>query len=245
MSTKISLEKLDYFEKKAEFLNAAKNKELEAFFHSVTHDLQEPLQGIDEFSQAFLENYASSLDDQGKHFLIRIRASSQRMRQLFNDIVKLEKISFDRLKRHQVDLSALARKKTIELKEGNPERKAKFIIQEGLTTNGDSRLLTLVIDNLFNNAWMYTAKKSQAKIEFGVAKNEGNSEFFIKDNGTGFKMEHVDKMFRPFQRLNAKEIYPGTGMGLAIIRRIIHRHGGLIRAEGEPDKGATFYFRFS
>ncbi len=191
---------------------------------------------------SLLQNYADKVDDEGKNQLIQIRAASHRMNQLFKEIEQLTRLSFVELKLEQVDLSALVSKKSVELKEGNPDRKADFVIKKGVKVRGDPRLLGLVIDNLLTNAWIYSSKKPKIKIEFGIKEKKKIKEFFIKDNGVGFEMKDVEVMFRPFKRLNPDEWFPGTGMGLAIARRIIHKHGGIIRAEGKPGKGAVFYF---
>lgn len=225
---------------------AGAQKELEALFYAVSNDLGVPLEGIDEFSKSLLEDYAGNLDDKGKNYLIQIRAASHRLGQLFNDIAQLSQLSLDVPKLEKVDLSSLSRQKALELKEGNPARRVEFAIQEGVAVQGDARLLAVVIDNLLTNAWLYTAKRSLTKIEFGYQQGEdGPTEFYVKDNGTGFDMANSDKVFMPFQRLHADEVYPGTGMGLAVARRIIHRHGGVMRVEAEPDKGAVFYFTLS
>lgn len=221
-------------------------KELEAVFYAVSNELGAPLEGIDKFSKSLLEDYAGNLDDKGKNYLIQIRAASHRLGQQFSDIAQLFQLSLDVLKQEKVDLSSLARQKALELKEGNPARRVEFAIQEGVAAQGDARLLAVVIENLLTNAWLYTAKRFLTKIEFGYKQDEdGPAEFYVKDNGTGFDMANSDKVFTPFLRLHADEVYPGTGMGLAIARRIIHRHGGVMRVEAEPDKGTVFYFTLS
>jgi len=208
----------------------------------IANNLGKPLNGISEFSMSLLQNYADKVDDEGKNQLIQIRAASHRMNQLFKEIEQLTRLSFVELKLEQVDLSALVSKKSVELKEGNPDRKADFVIKKGVKVRGDPRLLGLVIDNLLTNAWIYSSKKPKIKIEFGIKEKKKIKEFFIKDNGVGFEMRDVEVMFRPFKKLNPDVLYPSTGMGLAIVRRIIHKHGGIIRAEGKPGKGAVFYF---
>jgi len=218
------------------------NRELSGLFSTVSNDLGNPLNEIDKFSMSFLQNYAESLDDKGKNDLIQIRAASHRMTQLFKEIEQLSQISEGNLKVDEVDLSDLARKRVTELKEGNPARKAEFIIADGVKVKGDARLLALVIDNLYNNAWIYSGKKRKTKIEFGVVQKENGQEYFVKDNGIGFEAEDADLMFKPFYKLDPDEVYPGSGMGLALVRRIIHLHNGIIRAEAEPGKGASFYF---
>jgi signal transduction histidine kinase len=218
-------------------------RELEALFYAVANDLGVPLEGMDEFSKSLLEEYAANLDNKGKNYLIQIRAASHRLKQLFNDISQLSQLSLDTLRLEKVDLSSLARQKALELKEGNPDRKVEFAIQEGVNAHGDARMLGVVINHLFTNAWLYTAKRPLTKIEFGcLQEKSGPMEFYVKDNGTGFDMANSDKIFVPFQRLHADEVYPGTGMGLAVTRRIIHRHGGIMHVEAEPEKGAVFYF---
>jgi len=220
----------------------ALNNELEGLFSIIANNLGKPLNGISEFSMSLLQNYADKVDDEGKNQLIQIRAASHRMNQLFKEIEQLTRLSIVELKLEQVDLSALVSKKSVELKEGNPDRKADFVIKKGVKVRGDPRLLGLVIDNLLTNAWIYSSKKPKIKIEFGIKEKKKIKEFFIKDNGVGFEMKDVEVMFRPFKKLYPDEWFPGTGMGLAIARRIIHKHGGIIRAEGKPGKGAAFYF---
>lgn len=220
----------------------ALNREMCGLFAAVANDLGNPLNEIDKFSMSFLQNYAGSLDDKGKNDLIQIRAASHRMTQLFKEVEHLSQISDGKLKVEDVDLSDLARKRVTELKEGNPSRKAEFIIADDIKVRGDSRLLALVMDNLFNNAWIYSGKKRKTKIEFGVVQTEDGREYFVRDNGIGFAAVDSELIFKPYFKLNPDEIYPGSGMGLALVRRIIHIHRGVIRAEAEPDKGASFYF---
>jgi len=164
------------------------------------------------------------------------------MKQMTKGLNEVAELSFDRLKFEQVDLSGIVRKRSVKLREGNPERKAEFVIQEGIKVIGDERMLSIVIDNLLTNAWIYSSKKPNIKIEFGMKESKGIKEYFIKDNGIGFEMTDVDDLFCPFKRLNVNEVFPGIGMGLAVTRRIIHKHGGVIRAEGKPGEGAVFYF---
>ena len=223
----------------------AANKELEAFAYSVSHDLRAPLRSIDGFSAALLEDYADKVDDEGKDYLRRLRAASQRMAQLIDDILNLSRVTRSELVREQVDLSALARAVAAELQQGEPERRVEFAIQDGLVTNGDNRLLRLVLVNLIGNAWKYTGNHESAHIAFGQTTADGGPAYFVRDDGAGFDMEYAAKLFIPFQRLHAPEEFPGLGIGLALVQRIIRRHGGAIWAEGAIERGATFYFRLA
>jgi signal transduction histidine kinase len=221
---------------------AALNKELEAFSYSVSHDLRAPLRSMDGFSQVLLEDYQDRLDEQGKDYLQRVRLASQRMGQLIDDILKLSRVTRSEMKRETVDLSALAQTVVAELKERQLERQVEFVIAKGLITNGDKGLLGIVLENLLGNAWKFTSKHSSARIEFGTNYHEDKLVYFVRDDGSGFDMAYVDKLFGAFQRLHAASEFPGTGIGLATVQRIIHRHGGRVWAEGEMEKGTTFYF---
>lgn len=218
------------------------NKELEAFAYSVSHDLRSPLRGIDGFSQVLLEDYADKLDKDGRHYLERVRAGTQRMGQLIDDVLQLSRDGRRKMQPESVDLSVLARKISGELEEFGPERKVQFIIKEGLVVNGDAHLLQIVFNNMLENAWKFTSKRSEAQIEFGVTEKEGESAYFVKDNGVGFDMKYAGKLFTPFHRLHRAEEFEGTGIGLANVQRIITRHGGRIWVESEKDVGTTFYF---
>jgi PAS domain S-box-containing protein len=218
------------------------NKELEAFSYSVSHDLRSPLRGIDGFSQALLEDYADKLDEEGKDYLQRVRAGSQRMAQLIDDLLNLSRVTRSEMKHEQVDLSRIAKDIADGLGKSQPERDVEFVIAEGLTTKGDERLLRAAMENLFSNAWKFTSIHPKGRIEFGVAQRDGKTVCFIKDDGAGFDMTYVEKLFRPFQRLHLPSDFPGTGIGLATVQRIIHRHGGRVWIEGEVEKGATVYF---
>ncbi len=218
------------------------NRELEAFSYSVSHDLRAPLRGIDGFSQAILEDYSGKLDDQGKDFLNRVRAASQRMGVLIDEMLALSRVSRGEMHRETVDLSALAEGITEDLVEEQPGRAAEFIIQPGLSVEGDPLLLGLVMENLLGNAFKFTARHGKARIEFGREEREGEGIFFVRDDGAGFDMTYAAKLFGVFQRLHTVEEFPGTGVGLATVQRIIHRHGGGGWAGGEVEKGATFYF---
>lgn len=221
---------------------AANNKELEAFCYSVSHDLRAPLRGIDGFSGALEEDFAHELNSQGKDYVRRIRTASQRMGQLIDDLLDLSRITRSEMKHEEVDLSAMAQKIASELQELQPERQIEFIIAEGLCVNGDTNLLQVAMDNLLNNAWKFTGKHSHAKIEFGILQNDSRHVYFVSDDGAGFDMAYVHKLFGAFQRLHSLAEFEGTGIGLATVQRIIHRHGGRIWAEGEVEHGATFYF---
>ena len=220
----------------------AANKELEAFSYSVSHDLRAPLRSIDGFSQALLEDYGGVLDMQGKDYLTRVRSASQRMSQLIDDMLVLSRVTRCEMKRSDVDLSALANMISAELLKTQPQRQTEFNIAPGLVVNGDAELLRSMLENLLGNAWKFTSNHHNAKIEFGVAELEGKLSYFVRDNGVGFDMAYASKLFQAFQRLHLQTEFPGTGIGLATVKRIINRHGGRIWAESEAGKGATFYF---
>jgi PAS domain S-box-containing protein len=218
------------------------NKELESFSYSVSHDLRAPLRGIDGFSNALLEDYASKLDEQGKDFLNRIRQSSQLMGQLIDDMLKLSRINRAEMHPDKVDLSGIALSISEELRRSKPERAAEFIIAPHVIAYGDRALLDALLRNLLENAWKFTCKCQLTRIEFGLSRGDDGAVYFIKDNGIGFDMKYSDKLFKPFTRLHVQEEYPGTGIGLANVLRIIQRHRGRVWAEGDPGKGAAFYF---
>jgi signal transduction histidine kinase len=218
------------------------NKELEAFSYSVSHDLRGPLRAIDGFSQALLEDYIMALDAQGQDYLRRVRAASQRMAQLIDDLLMLSRMSREALRREVVDLSILARAILADLKDAEPQRRVEICVSDGVAANGDARLLRVVLENLLRNAWKFTSKHDKAKIEFGVSQSNGNPIYFVRDDGAGFDAAYVDKLFGPFQRLHASSEFEGTGIGLATVQRIIHRHGGKVWAEAILEQGATFHF---
>jgi len=222
---------------------AAANKELEAFSYSVSHDLRAPLRSIDGFSQALLEDYAESIDAQGQNYLQRVRAASQRMAQLIDDMLNLARVSRGDMRREQIDLSRMVREVSEQLHREEPERAVEVIIADNINARGDARLLRIALENLLGNAWKFTSKQRSARIEFGVREGDaGEDVFFVSDDGAGFDMAYSDKLFGAFQRLHSASEFEGTGIGLATVQRIIHRHGGRIRAESEVDRGATFYF---
>ncbi|HWE83479.1 MAG TPA: CHASE3 domain-containing protein [Terracidiphilus sp.] len=218
------------------------NKELEAFCYSVSHDLRAPLRSIDGFSLALAEDYADKLDAPARNYLQRVRAATQRMARLIDDLLNLSRVSRSELSRCQVDLSATARAVVAELRKSQPDRQATITIADGLTADADPRLVRIVLDNLLGNAWKFTGNRPETRIEFAARGQNGTRQFFVRDNGAGFDMAYVHKLFGAFQRLHGFEQFPGTGVGLATVQRIIHRHGGRISAEGEVDKGATFSF---
>jgi light-regulated signal transduction histidine kinase (bacteriophytochrome) len=220
----------------------AVNKELEAFSYSASHDLRAPLRAIDGFSQALLEDYAGKLDAEGQGYLQRLRAASQRMAQLIDDLLNLSRVTRAEMSRDDVNLTALAQEVAEELRKAEPGRQADVIIAPGLRASGDERLLRVVFANLLGNAWKFTNKRPRARIEFGITEQEGKSAYFVRDDGVGFDMAYVGKLFGPFQRLHSASEFKGTGIGLATVERIIHRHGGRVWAEGAVEQGATFYF---
>ncbi len=220
----------------------AANKELESFSYSVSHDLRAPLRSIDGFSQVLLEDYANKLEGEGREALQRVRNGTQRMAQLIDDLLKLSSMTRWEMRREMIDLSAMVKVVLKELQETEPERQVDCVIAEGVVANGDGLLLRVVSENLLGNAWKFTSKLSQARIEFGIIQCDGQTTYFVRDNGVGFDMAYSDKLFGAFQRLHGMEEFPGTGIGLATVQRIIHRHDGRVWAEGEVGKGATFYF---
>lgn len=220
----------------------ALNKELEAFTYAASHDLRAPLRSIDGFGQALLEDYSDKLDEEGQHYLRRIRASAQRMGHLIDDLIGLASLTRVTLKRSPCDLSFEAKKIAIELKRMKPDRKVDFEFPESLMVYCDVPLMRIVLENLLGNAFKYTSKIPLAKIEVGFIKMSDGNIYFVKDNGAGFDMKYAHKLFGPFQRLHAVTDFEGNGIGLATVQRIIHRHGGEVWAESEVDKGTTIFF---
>jgi signal transduction histidine kinase len=218
------------------------NRELEAFSYSVSHDLRQPLRGIDGFSQVLLEDYKDRLDAQGVEYLQRVRAASQRMALLIDDMLQLSRVTRAPARNEQVDLSAMVAAIATDLQNASPQRRVTFRIADGVVVQGDSSLLRLALTNFLNNAWKFTARHAQAVIEFGVTTNNGTPAYYVRDDGAGFDMTYADKLFGAFQRLHSATEFEGTGVGLATVQRIIHRHGGRVWAEGAVEKGATFYF---
>ncbi len=217
------------------------NKELEAFSYSVSHDLRSPLRSIDGFSLALVEDYGDQLDETARDYLSRVRKAAQRMAQLIDDLLQLSRVNRLELHEQTVDLKQLAQETFKELREQEPERQIKLKTGSHLLAQGDERLLKMVIDNLVGNAWKFTAQQKKAQITLKTMA-DNPAVFYIKDNGVGFDMRHAGKLFGVFQRLHQVKEFPGTGVGLATVQRIIHRHGGQIWAEAEPGKGAIFFF---
>jgi len=220
----------------------AANTELDAFAYSVSHDLRAPLRSIDGFSQVLLEDYGAQLDESGRDSLQRVRAASQRMATLIDDLLKLARVTRSEMRTELVDLSKIARDIATELHRSTPERQVDVTIAQGLEARGDVRLLRVALENLLRNSWKYTAKQPRPRIEFATVEGNGERVFMVRDNGAGFDMQYADKLFGVFQRLHSADEFEGTGVGLATVRRIITRHGGRIWAEGAVDRGATFYF---
>lgn len=220
----------------------AANKELEAFSYSVSHDLRSPLRTMDGFSQALIEDYGDKLDATGKDYLDRIRGGSQSMGQLIDDLLEFARLTTGELRHEPVDLSAMARTIVANLREQYPAREVEFKSQEGMKVSGDSRVLHVVMDNLLNNAWKYTSKQPKPVVEFAMTEQDGRCAYFVRDNGSGFDMAYAYKLFGVFQRLHQADDFPGNGVGLATVRRIINRHGGKIWANAALNQGATFYF---
>jgi len=221
---------------------AATNKELEAFAYSVSHDLRAPLRAIDGFSLALIEDYSDRLDATGRGHLDRVRRAAQRMSGLIDDMLNLSRVTRSPLHREPLNLSGMARSVVDELRQAEPARQVEIVIEEGLTATGDSPLLRAALENLLRNSWKYTSGHDSARIEFGRIQQNGKSPFFVRDDGAGFNPRYADRLFGAFQRLHTEAEFPGTGVGLATVQRIIHRHGGEIWAEGAVEKGATFYF---
>ena len=220
----------------------AVNKELESFSYSVSHDLRAPLRSIDGFSQVLLEDYGDQLDNDGKDALQRVRRAATGMGDLIDALLALGRLSRVDLRAEPVDLSALADLIVAELRQSQPDRQAEFVIAPGMVVEGDRTLLRAALGNLLGNAWKYTQPRATARIEFGCLEKDSETAYFVRDNGVGFDMTYVGKLFGAFQRLHRQTEFGGTGVGLATVQRIVHRHGGRAWAEGEVGQGATFYF---
>jgi light-regulated signal transduction histidine kinase (bacteriophytochrome) len=218
------------------------NSELESFCYSVSHDLRAPLRAIDGFSQALAEELPGQLPEAAQRHFDRIRAATQRMGQLIEDLLNLSKVSRGTLEYREVDLSALAGQVMRELKAQDPDRKVDVSIWEGIRVNGDARLIRAALENLLGNSWKFTSKVQAPRIEVGTMRDGERAVYFVRDNGAGFDMAYADKLFGAFQRLHGMEEFPGTGIGLATVQRIVHRHGGRIWADAAPGRGAVFYF---
>jgi signal transduction histidine kinase len=220
----------------------AANRELEAFSYSVSHDLRGPLDALDGFSYVLMKQYGAKLDDQARELIQHIRGSGKRMVQLIDDLLNLSRVTTSLMHEEKVDLSAIAHSIMAELCRVAPDRKVEFVAPAKIEGNGDARLVRIVMENLLRNSWKYTSHHEHARIEFGVVDKDGRPVYFVKDDGSGFDPRSADRLFQPFQRLHSTAEFPGNGIGLATVRRIIQRHGGEIWAEGAVEQGATFYF---
>jgi signal transduction histidine kinase len=220
------------------------NKELEAFSYSVSHDLRAPLRSIDGFAQALREDWGDRLDETGQDHLSRVRNAAQRMGRLIDDLLKLSRLSRAQVQRIDVNLAQIAHDITRELEERNPMRKVDWAIDDDLRANCDPSLARIVLENLLGNAWKFTSKTPDARIEFTKLPDTDPPTFVIRDNGAGFDMQYADKLFAPFQRLHGECEFPGTGIGLATVQRIVHKHGGEVSTRAEVGRGAAFYFSF-
>jgi len=228
--------------RQAKLAAEAANHELETFSYSVSHDLRAPLRAIDGFSQALLEEYGDRLDAAGAGYLRRVLAATLRMSELIEALLSLSRISRTALRIQEVDLSAVARSVIEELRAAEPERRVEFEVAEGVVVRGDPRLLRLVLQNLLANAWKYSRKRDCAHVEFGRAFVDGEQAWFVRDDGVGFDMTYAERLFTAFQRLHREEDFEGTGVGLAIVQRIVHMHGGRVWGEGVVDDSAVFFF---
>ncbi|HCY63922.1 MAG TPA: hypothetical protein DHV59_14060 [Oxalobacteraceae bacterium] len=218
------------------------NRELESFSYSVSHDLRAPLRAIDGFSQILCKNYEAQLDARGQDYLGRVQRASQRMGELIDDILHLSQISRQELVRGTVDVSRQAHEIAADLRQAGPERQVEFVIAPGMAIEGDAKLIRIALENLMGNAWKFTNRKPEARIEVGMMSDGGVPAVFVRDNGAGFSMEYGHKLFNAFQRLHSTSDYEGSGIGLATVWRIVQRHGGSAWAEGAENEGATFYF---
>jgi len=222
----------------------ASNKELNSFAYSVSHDLRAPLRAIDGFSASLLQDHGEGLNEVGKDMLRRVRRASQRLAALIDAMLILSRATRREMRVESVDLSTLARSVADSLRAEEPERQASILLPSKLEVRGDRELLRVVLENLLGNAWKFTSGKPQSQIEFGVTQVDGERAYFVRDDGAGFDMAYADKLFSPFQRLHREDEFPGDGIGLATVERILHRHGGRVWAEGAVNKGATFFFTF-
>jgi signal transduction histidine kinase len=218
------------------------NTELEAFSHSVSHDLRAPLRAVHAFTRMLADEYGAALDDKGRGYIDRVVGSTERMENLIEDMLRLSHVNAMELRRIRVDLSQMARAIVEDLASREADRRVEAQITSGLRCDADPRLLRIALENLIGNAWKFTRKVARARIEFGAVLRDGVQEYFVRDNGAGFNAEFAKDMFAPFRRLHTASEFPGTGVGLSIVQRVIRRHGGSVWAEGAVDHGATFYF---
>ena len=220
----------------------AANREIEAFSYSVSHDLRAPLRGVAGFSQLLLADYSGKLDEEGQDYLKRIVAAAERMGGLIDDLLKLSRLSRAAMERGWVNLTTIALKALDRLRTAEPERSLETQVAPDIEVYGDERLLTVVLENLLDNAWKFTQNQSAARIEFGAESTEKETVCFVRDSGAGFDMTYAAKLFQPFQRLHKVEEFPGTGIGLATVKRIVERHGGRVWIEGALGRGTTAHF---
>lgn len=219
------------------------NQELETFSYSVAHDLRAPLRGISGFAQILLEDHAAKLDDEGKECLREIRVNTEHMSNLIDALLSLSRVTRSQLRLEPVDMTGLAKAVANDFARNEPERQVEVVIEPGLSATMDLALARTLVTNLIANAWKFTTRVPQPRIEIGATAGDGSSAFFVRDNGAGFNKDFASKLFAPFQRLHTTREFPGTGIGLATVQRIVHRHGGRVWAEGSVNAGATFYFR--
>lgn len=220
----------------------AANRELEAFAYAVSHDLRAPLRSLSAFSQILCDSAPPDLDERSKHYLGRIQQASERMSHRIEDLLGLSRINRAQLNVRPVSLTDVATEAAAVVRERYPQHRVELDIDPDMTTHGDARLLRIAMENLLDNAWKYTARAERARVRVGVQRSAEGTVYFVQDNGVGFDMQYVGKLFAPFQRLHADSDFPGTGIGLVTVQRIVARHGGRIWAEARPNEGATFYF---
>jgi len=220
----------------------AANRELEAFSYSISHDLRAPLRAIGGFTELIMDGHRDRLDHEARGYLERVRAASQRMSRLIDDLMNLCRIARVEVRRVRVDLSRVAAEVLAELQEGDPQRAVNVRIMPGLAVEADQGLAQIVLANLLGNAWKFTVKRKTPSIAFGLAEHDGEPMYFVRDNGAGFDMAHAAKLFEPFQRLHGDAEFDGTGIGLALVQRIVTRHGGRVVAESAVDVGTTIWF---
>ena len=218
------------------------NQELETFSYSVSHDLRAPVRAIDGFSAILEQDYGDKLDERGRDCLTRVRAAAQRMYTIIDALLILSRVTREEMRRDMIDLSAVARSVANELQRSDPDRNVEFIIAPGIIGVGDGSLVRVALENLIGNAWKFTSRQRFARIEFGAIDKQGTTVYFVRDNGAGFDMAYADKLFGAFQRLHTAEEFPGTGIGLPTVQRIVRRHGGTVSAEARVDQGAMFCF---
>jgi light-regulated signal transduction histidine kinase (bacteriophytochrome) len=218
------------------------NRELEAFSYSVSHDLRGPIDAVNGFTYVLQKQYGGQLDGGGKELVEHIRSAGKRMSELIEDLLNLSRVTTSAIHDDIVDLSATVRSIAENLRKNEPRRKIEFMIASDLKARGDSRLLRIVLENLLRNSWKYTSHHEHGCIEFGSFQRDGNTVYFVRDDGAGFNPQNGERLFKPFQRLHGSNEFPGNGIGLATVQRIVNRHGGEVWAEGAVEKGATFFF---